>query len=71
MSSIPETMAAVLLTGHGGFDKLEYREDSIRPTEFDLQDLIGEIGEMLDPKAEAKGLTVMRVADPAKKSADA
>ena len=27
MSSIPETMAAVLLTGHGGLDKLEYRED--------------------------------------------
>ncbi len=27
MSSIPEKMAAVLLTGHGGFDKLEYRED--------------------------------------------
>lgn len=25
--SIPETMAAVLLTGHGGMDKLEYRED--------------------------------------------
>jgi NADPH:quinone reductase-like Zn-dependent oxidoreductase len=24
---IPETMAAVLLTGHGGMDKLEYRED--------------------------------------------
>lgn len=24
---IPENMAAVLLTGHGGFDKLEYRED--------------------------------------------
>jgi len=27
MSSIPKTMAAVLLTGHGGLDKLEYRED--------------------------------------------
>ncbi len=36
--------------------KLEYREDSVRPTAFDLQDLIGEIGEMLDPKADAKGL---------------
>lgn len=24
---IPDTMAAVLLTGHGGMDKLEYRED--------------------------------------------
>ena len=31
MSSIPETMAAVLLTGHGGFDKLEYREDVTVP----------------------------------------
>lgn len=36
--------------------KLEYREDLIRPTAFDLQDLIEEIGEMLDPKATAKGL---------------
>jgi len=26
-ASIPDTMAAVLLTGHGGMDKLEYRED--------------------------------------------
>ncbi|MDX1609076.1 MAG: alcohol dehydrogenase family protein [Halofilum sp. (in: g-proteobacteria)] len=26
-STIPDTMAAVLLTGHGGMDKLEYRED--------------------------------------------
>ena len=25
--TIPETMRAVVLTGHGGFDKLEYRED--------------------------------------------
>ena len=25
--TIPETMAAVLLTGHGGFEKLEHRED--------------------------------------------
>jgi len=25
--SVPATMAAVLLTGHGGFDKLEYRTD--------------------------------------------
>ena len=25
--TLPSTMAAVLLTGHGGFDKLEYRED--------------------------------------------
>jgi NADPH:quinone reductase-like Zn-dependent oxidoreductase len=27
MEVIPETMAAVLLTGHGGFDRLEYRMD--------------------------------------------
>lgn len=27
MNSIPETMAAVLLLGHGGFDKLVYRND--------------------------------------------
>jgi NADPH:quinone reductase-like Zn-dependent oxidoreductase len=27
MSSIPRQMSAVLLTGHGGFDRLEYRED--------------------------------------------
>ena len=27
MKDIPEKMAAVLLTGHGGFDKLEYRTD--------------------------------------------
>ncbi len=27
MTAIPETMAAVLLTGHGGLDKLDYRED--------------------------------------------
>ncbi|MDE0714391.1 MAG: alcohol dehydrogenase family protein [Gammaproteobacteria bacterium] len=27
MSGLPETMRAVVLTGHGGLDKLEYRED--------------------------------------------
>lgn len=27
MTALPLQMAAVLLTGHGGFDKLEYRED--------------------------------------------
>ena len=26
-AQIPNTMAAVLLTGHGGLDKLEYVED--------------------------------------------
>lgn len=28
---VPETMAAVLLTGHGGLDKLDYREDVPTP----------------------------------------
>ena len=27
MTSLPKTMKAVLMTGYGGFDKLEYRED--------------------------------------------
>ncbi|MGB3543656.1 ATP-binding protein [Rubrivirga sp.] len=36
--------------------KLEYREDLVRPTSFSAQSLIEEVGEMLDPKAEAKGL---------------
>ena len=26
-SNIPKTMHAVVLTGHGGFDKMEYRTD--------------------------------------------
>jgi NADPH:quinone reductase-like Zn-dependent oxidoreductase len=30
--SLPETMRAVLLTGHGSLDRLEYREDAPRPT---------------------------------------
>ena len=29
--SLPSTMAAVLLTGHGGFDRLDYREDVAVP----------------------------------------
>lgn len=32
MSAIPETMKGVCLTGFGGFDKLEYREDIKVPT---------------------------------------
>lgn len=36
--------------------KLEYREDMVRPETFDLQELIEEIGEMLEPKAVDKGL---------------
>jgi len=27
MTTIPRTMSAVLLKGHGGFDQLEYRDD--------------------------------------------
>ena len=32
METIPQTMAAVLLAGHGGFDRLEYRTDVPVPT---------------------------------------
>jgi signal transduction histidine kinase len=38
--------------------KLEYREDAIRAEAFDIQDLIGEVAEMLEPKAAAKGLAL-------------
>ena len=44
--------------------KLEYREDLISPAPFDLQDLIEEVGEVLDPKAEAKGLELTYDNDP-------
>lgn len=36
--------------------RLEYSPDAIRPEVFDLQELVEEVGEMLEPKAEAKGL---------------
>ncbi len=36
--------------------RLEYREDLIRGSVFDLQNLIEEVAEMLRPKAEDKGL---------------
>ena len=36
--------------------KLEYRADLIRPEPFDLQELVAETAETLEPKAEAKGL---------------
>lgn len=32
METIPQTMTAVLLAGHGGFDRLEYRTDVPVPT---------------------------------------
>ncbi len=38
--------------------KLEYRADLIRPEAFDLCELVEEVGEMLDPKAAQKGLTL-------------
>ncbi|WP_412062878.1 ATP-binding protein [Rubrivirga sp. IMCC45206] len=50
--------------------KLEYREDQIRSTRFDLQDLIHEVGEMLEPKAEAKGLDLSYDNDPLEVVAD-
>jgi len=36
--------------------KLEYREDVIHPEIFELQDLMDEVAEILEPEAEAKGL---------------
>ncbi|HEX9953496.1 MAG TPA: HAMP domain-containing sensor histidine kinase [Rubricoccaceae bacterium] len=38
--------------------KLEYREDLLRPQQFDLQGLIDEVGEMLMPRAVEKGLAL-------------
>ncbi len=38
--------------------RLEYREDLIRPSVFDLQELIDEVADMLRPKAEEKGLSL-------------
>ena len=50
--------------------KLEYREDLIRASTFDLQDLIGEVGEMLAPKAEERGLELSYDNDPLDVQAD-
>ncbi|RMF52666.1 MAG: HAMP domain-containing protein [Bacteroidetes bacterium] len=38
--------------------RLEYREDLIKPSVFNLQDLIEEVAETLASKAQAKGLTL-------------
>jgi signal transduction histidine kinase len=38
--------------------KLEYRPDAVQPEIFDLQELIGEVAEMLERKAEAKGIAL-------------
>lgn len=40
MTNIPKTMNAVVLTGHGGMDKLEYRTDVATPTPGPLEVLI-------------------------------
>ncbi len=40
MTDIPQTMAAMVLTGHGGLDKLEYREDFPTPVPGDGEVLI-------------------------------
>jgi NADPH:quinone reductase-like Zn-dependent oxidoreductase len=37
---IPETMHAVVLTGHGGFDRLEYRDDVPVPVPAEGQVLV-------------------------------
>ena len=50
--------------------RLEYREDLLRATEFDMQDLIAEVGEMLEPKAEAQGLEFSYDNDPLLVQAD-
>ena len=43
--------------------RLEYREDLIKTSPFDLADLVDEVGEMLRPKADEKGLSLI-VANP-------
>ncbi|MEM1042851.1 MAG: HAMP domain-containing sensor histidine kinase [Bacteroidota bacterium] len=50
--------------------KLEYREDLIRPEVFDLQGLLGEVAEMLEPKAEDKGLALVYQNQPVEVWAD-
>lgn len=46
MNRLPETMRAVVLTGHGGLDKLEYREDwpTPRPGPGDVVVRVGACG---------------------------
>lgn len=50
--------------------KLEYREDLIRPETFDVQELIEEVAETLEPKAVAKGLNLTYDNRPAEVWAD-
>lgn len=39
--------------------RLEYREDLIKASTFDLQELVDEVAEMLRPKADEKGLALV------------
>ena len=39
--------------------KLEYREDLIRPSRFDLQELLEDVAETIQPKAEKKGIELI------------
>jgi signal transduction histidine kinase len=39
--------------------RLEYREDLIRPSRFDLQELLEEVAETIQPKAEKKGIELI------------
>jgi signal transduction histidine kinase len=50
--------------------RLEYREDLIKPSEFDLQELLEEVAEMLQPKAAAKNLQLELQNPPLKVNAD-
>ena len=38
--------------------RLEYREDLIKPSTFDLAELVEEVGDILRPKAEHKGISL-------------
>ena len=69
MPPIPEKMKAVLLTGYGGFDKLEYRDDVPVPQPGSLRPLL-QYGELL-PEDEVFGGQLDLVAKKrSKKNAD-
>ena len=58
--TLPETMCAVVLTGHGGLDKLEYHRDwpTPRPARsFALQDL-GKAQEMFMLKKHVGNIVI-------------
>ena len=50
--------------------RLEYREDLIKTRVFDLAELVDEVAEMLRPKADEKGLTLVVTNPPVKVRAD-